>query len=283
MCCANGDTLSATGNTYVCLGSGHCTATTTSTSTPLSNQPLVAHFYNYGTVNGDLLGSGAAAINAGTGTISPTTATCGDTTLPTSYTDPSLCDYSKEYNYCVRGVISIPAQQSQMWCQSDSGFACPTSQPPMLMFGEATSADVNILGAVSNNRGDVTGLPFVNRFVAPAGQCYGPSNAITSVNNNGQYYQIGVVGQDMCVRITCEGSTGGLFESAQTCNNVYLSLLFTCYNPCNNCPSANTASCTLVAPTLDAYILPTAQTSIPHAPRAVPRLAVRHQLAGAAL
>jgi hypothetical protein len=256
VCCAGTDVLSSDGVTATCQGSGHCTATTRSSSIPLSSQPVVSRFYNYGT-NGGVLGAGATAVNAGTGTISPPTATCGDSTLPTSYTDPTLCDNSKAYNNCVRGIIPILAQQSQTWCQLDSGRGCPTSQPPMLIFGEAASADINIIGAVSNNRGDVAGRPFVNRFVSPSGHCYGPSNAITSINNNVQYYQIGVVGQDMCVRITCDGSTGFAGLGVQNCNSIYLSLLFTCYNPCNNCPSANTASCTLIAGVQND--LPTAQ------------------------
>ncbi len=189
-------------------------------------------------------------MNAGTGKMTPTTATCGDSTLPARYTNTALCDKSKVYNTCKRGIQTIAAQQSQTWCQLDGGSVCPANLPPMLIFGQVVSASTNIIGAVSNNRGDVAGRPFVNRFVTPSGRCYEPSNAITSINNHVQYYQVGVVGQDMCVRITC--------DSSQTCN-IQLSLLFTCYNPCNNCPSANTASCAIVAGGGTYNNLPTAQ------------------------
>jgi len=45
----------------------------------------------------------------------------------------------------------------------------------------------------------------------------------------------------------------------QNCDNIHMSLLFTCYNPCNNCPSANTASCAIVAGGGTYNTLPTAQ------------------------
>ncbi len=239
MCCANGDLLTDASGSFLCQGSGHCTPAIST-----SSLPVTSNFYNYGTAGG-VLGAGGTAVNAGTGKMTPTTATCGDSTLPARYTNSALCDKSKVYNTCVRGSQTIAAQQSQIWCQLDGGNGCPADLPPMLIFGEAVSASTNIIGAVSNNR-----QPFVNRFVTPSGRCYGPSNAITSINNNAQYYQVGVVGQDMCVRITC--------DSSQTCN-VQLSLLFTCYNPCNNCPSANTASCASVAGGGTYNNLPTAQ------------------------
>jgi hypothetical protein len=134
--------------------------------------------------------------------------------------------------------------------------------PPMLLFGEAVSSNYNIIGAVSNNPSSVQ--PFVNRFVTPSSKCYGPANALTSINNNVQYYHTGVVGQDLCVSITCDGSTGFLGFGVQNCNSIYLSLLFTCYNPCNNCLAANTATCVVIAGTPNRVAtniveLPTAQ------------------------
>jgi hypothetical protein len=50
----------------------------------------------------------------------------------------------------------------------------------------------------------------------------------------------------MCISIKCDGSTGFLGIGVQNCNNIQMSLLFTCYNPCNACPTANTNSCTIV-------------------------------------
>ena len=212
-----------------------------------------ANVYNYGTMTTSTISpAGVVLYNAGTGTVTLSQPTCGDTTLPASYRDATQCDNSKAYNYCVRGAASISAaQQSQTWCQLDSGYSCSAPLPPMLLFGEAVSSDYNIIGAVSNNRGNVAGQPFVNRFATPSNKCYGPSNAITSANNNAMYYQMGVVGQDMCVRITCDG--GG-----QDCANIQLSLLFTCYNPCNSCPADQTASCVAIAGSNN-ITLPTAQ------------------------
>jgi len=125
ICCANNEPMSDVSGSIVCQGPGHCTVATPTSSLPVSNRHII-----YGTVNGGVLGAGETAINAGTGKITTTTATCGDSTLPDSYTNSALCDKSKVYNTCVRGIQTIAAQQSQTWCQLDEGGVCPANLPP---------------------------------------------------------------------------------------------------------------------------------------------------------
>lgn len=233
-----------------------CTSTPSPSpsATPLSSQPVPsARVELYGTLNaGYVGGDGVVVYNVDTGVISVSQPTCGDTTLPDSYRDASTCDNSKGYNYCVRGIVPISAQQSQAWCQSDSGVACPANLPPVLLFGEAASPDYKLVGSVTNSRGDV------NRFVSPSNQCYGPANAITTINQNGQFYQMSAVGLDLCVGIKCDGSAGFLGLGVQNCN-VHLSLLFSCYNPCNACVADQTASCAVIPDSSDSARLPTAK------------------------
>jgi len=156
-----------------------------------------------------------------------------------------------------------PCARSDPVCSSamtrwSGDFCCAGSVCSMSLIGEATSPDYNIIGGVSNNWGDVVDRPFVNRFSAPSSQCYGPANAASSINPNGRFWQMGVVGQDMCVRIKCDGSGGFWGIGAQNCN-VHLNLFFTCYNPCNNCPADTTATCAVVPPAGGSVLLPTAQ------------------------
>ncbi len=167
-------------------------------------------------------------------------ASCTDTSLDASLTDPSQCDLTYDYNYCARGnSLTIPAGQTQTWCQSNSrAFGCPANLPnPILLFGAGVSTSSNIVGSVFFSGSSRVGgsVNNANNYPAPASKCYPASNvpATTGVTINAMFISIGST--DLCVSLQCPGS--------QDCTGIQVSILFSCYNPCNNCSSVGTASC----------------------------------------
>lgn len=171
-------------------------------------------------------------------------ASCSDANLygsPHSLLDQSGCDTSHSYNMCARGTIQLNAQQtSQTWCQSDSGTACPAGQLPVLVFGEFASDVFNIVGRTFSSRSSASSE---NLFVSQTSKCYAPGGAAVTPVNEVVYYNFGAT--DLCVSVKCDGATAGWFTSAQNCGVIQYSLLFTCFNPCNNCNAAGTASCSV--------------------------------------
>jgi hypothetical protein len=163
-------------------------------------------------------------------------AACTETTLASSYTDPSQCDLTYPYNFCARGAsLRIAAGTTTQWCQSNSGTTCPASTPnPILLFGEVVSPSAIITGTVTNSASGTT-----NRVVQQSSsKCYGAGNALSGSTVGFHFIDSG--SSDLCVSITCPGS--------QDCTGVAVSLLFSCYNPCNSCAAGNTASCSTSIP-----------------------------------
>jgi Thrombospondin type 1 domain len=165
------------------------------------------------------------------GTVSGVQA-CTDSSLANSLTDASQCDLTYAYNYCARGTqMWIGAGSTVTWCQSHSGSSCPPTMNPILLFGEVVSSNYDIHGAMLNSATSSS-----NRFAATDAKCYGPGMPGHMVKAS--------TGSDLCVSVTCKGSTGFLGFGVQHCSGLSVSLLFSCYNPCNNCNQAGTASCT---------------------------------------
>lgn len=216
--------------TALCSESQSCVAPVVD---PQSDVAVREGVQNQGSIT---LGSDSTGtvLNANEGIITLASPTCADTTLPERYTRSSGCDTTHDYNHCVRGSVQVNAQQwSRYWCQSDSGVSCPSGLRPMLTMGKFVS-DINIIGQTTN--GD--SFP-VNRFRAPAGRCYAPATDGEQLTIK----QVGSAQTDLCVRVKCDGSAGTLGFGVKNCNNIQHSLLFTCYDPCNDCDKAGTLSC----------------------------------------
>jgi hypothetical protein len=153
-------------------------------------------------------------------------ATSCTASLSTSLTDPSQCDLSNGYNYCARGnSVTIAAGTSTTWCRSFSNAACPASMSnPILLSGLVASPNQAVNVAVGNSPSFSTA-----RYSSTSVNCFdakvGGGNAVT----------VQSASSDLCVKVTCPGN--------QDCTGIQMSLLFSCYNPCNSCNAQGTASC----------------------------------------